>query len=193
MALPDDPADRYIVIADTFTALVHGTRDWDRPSPVEEWKARDVVWHLVDWVPGLLSVGASVEIPQRDPASNDPVADWRAFEAALRTVVIAKDVTEQPFDHPQAGSMSLAAAIDMMITPDVFMHSWDLAQATEQPLALDADFCANLLAGMEGIDEMLRASGQYGPRVPVSPDADAQTRLMAFVGRDPDWASAQHP
>jgi hypothetical protein len=32
---------------------------------------------------------------------------------------------------------------------------------------------------------MLRASGQYGPRVEVPADADVQTRLIAFIGRDP--------
>lgn len=85
--------------------------------------------------------------------------------------------------------MPLGNAIDMFITPDVFMHSWDLAQATDQPTALDADFAAGLLVGMEGIDEILRASGQYGPRVQVPENADAQTRLMAFVGRDPNWRS----
>jgi len=38
---------------------------------------------------------------------------------------------------------------------------------------------------MEPMDQMLRDSGQYGPRVPVGPDADEQTRLIAFLGRQP--------
>jgi hypothetical protein len=38
---------------------------------------------------------------------------------------------------------------------------------------------------MEGMDEVLRASGHYGPRVDVPPDADEQTRLIAFTGRRP--------
>jgi hypothetical protein len=35
------------------------------------------------------------------------------------------------------------------------------------------------------MDEMLRESGQYGPRVPVPDAADAQTKLLAFIGRTP--------
>ena len=31
----------------------------------------------------------------------------------------------------------MGSAIDMLITPDVFMHSWDLARATGQPITLD--------------------------------------------------------
>ena len=39
----------------------------------------------------------------------------------------------------------------------------------------------------EPMDQILRSSGQYGPRVPVKDNADAQTQLVAFIGRDPEW------
>jgi hypothetical protein len=42
-----------------------------------------------------------------------------------------------------------------------------------------------MLEGMLPMDEMLRQSGQYGPRVEVPDDADVQTRLLAFIGRTP--------
>jgi hypothetical protein len=38
---------------------------------------------------------------------------------------------------------------------------------------------------MEPMDELLRNSGHYGPRVLVAPGADVQTRLLAFTGRHP--------
>jgi hypothetical protein len=38
---------------------------------------------------------------------------------------------------------------------------------------------------MEPLDEVLRQSGQYGARVTVPDDADEQTRLIAFTGRQP--------
>ncbi len=37
------------------------------------------------------------------------------------------------------------------------------------------------------------ASGQYGPRVPVTDDADTQAKLLAFIGRDPQWTPANRP
>jgi hypothetical protein len=40
---------------------------------------------------------------------------------------------------------------------------------------------------MAPIDELLRTSGQFGPRVPVPDDASAQDRLIGFIGRDPSW------
>jgi hypothetical protein len=33
----------------------------------------------------------------------------------------------------------------------------------------------------------MRSSGQYGARVPVKDDADPQTKMLGFIGRDPDW------
>jgi uncharacterized protein (TIGR03086 family) len=73
----------------------------------------------------------------------------------------------------------------MIYTADVFLHRWDLARATGQDEALDAATCAEMLEGMLPMDEALRQSGHYGPRVEVPDDADAQTRLLAFIGRRP--------
>ena len=42
-----------------------------------------------------------------------------------------------------------------------------------------------LFEGMQGIDEMLRQSGHYGPKVDIDETADLQSRLIAFVGRRP--------
>ena len=69
----------------------------------------------------------------------------------------------------------------------VFMHY--LSRATGQDDRLDPGFCAELLGGMEPMEQVLRSSGQYGARVEVPGDADTQTRLLGFIGRDPFWSS----
>ena len=71
------------------------------------------------------------------------------------------------FRHPMVGEMPLPVAVDRFYTSDVFMHTWDLARATGQDERLDPQTCADLLAGMEPIEELMRSSGQYGPAVPV--------------------------
>ena len=38
---------------------------------------------------------------------------------------------------------------------------------------------------MQPIDDMLRQSGHYGPKVAVDEGADDQTKLIAFTGRTP--------
>jgi hypothetical protein len=56
-----------------------------------------------------------------------------------------------------------------------------------QEVTLEPEFCTHLLAGMAPMEYLIRASGQYGPEVEVPADADPQTRLIGFIGRDPSW------
>ena len=67
------------------------------------------------------------------------------------------------------------------------MHTWDLARATGQDDLLDQTRCAELLAGMEPMEKVIRESGQFGTRVVVPGGASAQDRLIGFIGRDPSW------
>jgi uncharacterized protein (TIGR03086 family) len=178
-------AERHRRIAATFTDRVRATSAWDAPTPVAEWCARDVVDHLVTWLPGFLAAGG-ITLSAGPRATDDPVAAWAHHADAVQALLDADDADGQ-FTHPQVGSMPLAAAIDRFYTSDVFLHTWDLARATGQDDRLDPDECATLLAGMEPIEQLLRDSGQYGPRVPVPDDAPVQDRLVGFIGRDPAW------
>jgi len=83
------------------------------------------------------------------------------------------------------GSGPIVDGINTFCTGDVLVHTWDLARATGQDERLDPAKCAVMLEGMLPMDEALRQSGHYGPRVDVPEDADVQTRLLAFIGRHP--------
>ncbi len=180
-----DPDTEYPAIADRFGRVVAGVQDWEAPAPVAGWVARDVVHHLTTWMPGFLSAGG-VQIPTGD--REDPVGSWRAQDSAVRTLLA--DRGDEAFDHPYVGSGPLSGIVSRFYTADVFMHTWDLARASGQDDRLDADRCEQMLAGMQGIEEMLRTSGQYGPAHPVAAEADATDRLVAFIGRDPQWRPA---
>lgn len=41
------------------------------------------------------------------------------------------------------------------------------------------------------MEQAVRSSGQYGPRVEVPGDTDTQTRLLGFLGRDPSGRAAE--
>ena len=184
MSLPPDPSDRHREVAAGFTARVQGTTDWDSPAPVPGWTARDVVRHLVEWFPAFLAGGTDLELEKGPSVDEDPVAAWQVHADAVQAVLDGP-AAETPFKHPMVGEMPLPRAIDQFYVSDVFMHTWDLARATGQDERLDTDTCAQMLAGMQPIEEMLRSSGQYGPAVEVPADADVQTRFLAFIGRDP--------
>lgn len=183
------PADRHRELAGGFSERVAGTTDWDAPAPVEGWTARDVVRHLVEWFPGFLSAGADIRLPEGPSVDDDPAAAWRAQADAVQALLDDPATADLVLRNPHTGDVGLPEAIDRFYTSDVFMHTWDLARATGQEETLDPATCAELLAGMELVEEMLRSSGQYGERVPVPDDADVQTRLIGFIGRDPAWSA----
>jgi uncharacterized protein (TIGR03086 family) len=187
MARSDRPAERHRETGQAFTDRVRGTRSWDVPAPVAGWTARDVVRHLTDWLPPFLAAGTGIRLPAGPSVDDDPVGAWQAQYDAVQALLDDPATAEVVLSNQHIGEVPLDRAIDQFYTADVFMHTWDLARATGQDDRLDADFCAHLLAGMEPIEEVMRSSGQYGARVPVKDDADAQTRLLGFIGRDPDW------
>ncbi len=179
-------AERYDRIAGTFADRVRSVPAgaWDNPAPPEGWVARDVVRHLVEWVPAFLASSAGIDLPRATNVDTDPVNAWDTFSAALRALLNDPDVAAREYDLPM-GRMRLAPAIDMIVTNDVFLHTWDLARATGLDETLDPDEVHRMLEGMEPMDEVLRQSGHYGPRVVVADDADEQTKLIAFIGRRP--------
>ena len=173
----------YATVADGFGRVVDAVPAdaWDRPAPCEGWVARDVVRHLVEWVPGFFGErwGVVVDGPS---LAEDPAGAWHALDAALRAALDAdgQTVADTPF-----GPQSLEQTLGMIVTGDVLVHTWDLARATGGDERLDPDEVHRLFQDMESMDEAMRGSGHFGPRVEVPADADEQTRLLAFTGRRP--------
>lgn len=178
-----DAADRHREVAAGFADIVAGVSDWDAPAPVDGWVARDVVAHLIDWFTGFLDAGG-ITVPDGPAVVDDPEGAWSAHATAVQGLLDGPSAGET-FTHPIAGEHRLADAVDRFYTADVFMHSWDLARSQGATPDLDPAYAQVLLDGMIPIDDLLRQSGQYGPAVEVPIDADAVSRLMGFVGRDP--------
>jgi uncharacterized protein (TIGR03086 family) len=178
-------ADDHRAVAGRFTELVRNADParWDDPAPVEGWVARDVVRHLVGWLPAFLTGSAGIDLPAGPSVDDDPVAAWTTLADAVQGLLDDPESAARPVKNEHMGEMTVESALSMIWTNDVFMHSWDLARATGQDERLDPERCAGMYEGMLPMDAMLRASGQYGPRVEVPDDADPQTKLLAFIGR----------
>jgi uncharacterized protein (TIGR03086 family) len=179
------PAEEHRLRAGVFTDRVVGTTNWDAPAPVEGWTARDVVRHLVEWFPAFLEAGSGIRLESGPSVDDDPVAAWRVHSDAVQRLLDDPETPGKVLDNRHIGRVPLDEAVDRFYTSDVFMHTWDLSRATGQDETLDPAKCAELLAGMEPMEDAMRASGQYGPRVEVPADADVQTRLLGFIGRHP--------
>ena len=183
----NEASEEHRRIAGRFSEVVAGVAqgDWDLPAPCDGWVARDVVGHLVEWFPAFLLSGTGIELAAGPPVTEDPVAAWTVQSHAVQALLDDPATPATVLTNPHLGDVPLDQAISRFYTADVFMHTWDLARATGQDERLDPDRCATMLEGMLPMDDVLRGSGQFGPRVEVGPDADVQTRLLAFIGRNP--------
>jgi uncharacterized protein (TIGR03086 family) len=181
----DGPSGRYRRAAAQFDARVRAMPDdgWDEQTPCTGWIGRDVVAHLVEWVPSLIG-RAGIEFPPMD-ARTDPVAAWTALDTTLQAALDDPDVATRRFDAGPPGELTVETAIGMLVVGDLLIHTWDLARTGGLDETLPPDIVSDMLVGMEPLDDILRSSGHYGPRVAVADDADDQTRLIAFTGRTP--------
>ena len=180
-------ADRYRRVAGRFTDRVIEVpaSAWENPAPCEGWAARDVVRHLVTWIPAFLTSAGGPLLPAGPSVDLDPVGAWTAVHVGIQALLDDPEASASEITHPQAGTHRLDDAIAMFFLGDVVIHTWDLARATGLDETLDADIVHDMLVGMQPLDEMLRGSGHYGPKVEVPADADEQAQLIAFTGRRP--------
>lgn len=177
-------SERHQRVATNFGRVAGLVDNWQAPAPVPGWTAESVVDHLVGWVAGFLADGGV--ILERDLSSDDPAVRWTNHAAAVQALLDSAAAGDD-FVHPMVGAGLLGVTLDRIYTTDVLMHTWDLARSAGVEHGLPDDECADILDGMRGIEELLRSSGQYGPAYPVADSAPAPDRLLAFVGRDPQW------
>jgi hypothetical protein len=68
----------------------------------------------------------------------------------------------------------------------VFVHGWDLDTATGQSAALDARLMAACRRIIEPQLDLFRQAGAFAAELPAPPDATAETRFPAMLGRSDD-------
>lgn len=172
--------------AQTVIMMVNDDQ-WETQSPCEDWKAIDVVGHLV----GGLKMASSLattgetglsELPDtRTLAGDDPKASFAAARASTESTFTPENlerVVNSPF-----GPMPLDAFLGI-ITLDAIAHTWDLSKAIGYDVTLDSDLVHQCYENVKPLDAMLRQPHLFGPKVEPPSGADEQTELMAFLGRN---------
>lgn len=183
-----EQAETFRRIAADFTERVDGVgpQGWGAEAPCEGWVARDIVRHLVEWVPWWVGEGTDHTVIVTADVDEDPAAAWAQLRDQIQGLLDLPDAETETFESEMfGGAMPLGVAVERFVTGDVLVHTWDLAKATGQDTSIDADFAAGMYEGMLPMGDVLRASGHFGPPVEVADDADPVTRLLAFTGRTP--------
>jgi uncharacterized protein (TIGR03086 family) len=185
----DEIADRHLGVCRTFADQVKVVGEhWHSQSPCREWDARGVLEHVIGFHDVLLlrPLGAKPQRPK-----DDPVGRWTVTLKALDGLFRRPGLFDGVVDVPPVGNNPPtqvdAARLVPLLSLDVLIHTWDLARAAGHEVALDPQLCDVFLRGLPTDETALTKTGMYdGPRAAPA-DSDAQTKLLARLGRDPDW------
>jgi uncharacterized protein (TIGR03086 family) len=176
-------ADRYRRVAAGFTARVDAVPAdrWSNPSPCEGWTALDVVRHVVD-VHRMMPGNVGITFAPGPDVADDPAGAWASVRD--ETVALLDDPARATLEYDgMFGRTAIQTTIDQFATFDVLVHTWDVARATGLDEQLDPAEVAPLLDQAKGWGDALRSPNVCGPEVAPPSGADAQTRLLCFLGR----------
>jgi uncharacterized protein (TIGR03086 family) len=183
-----DTTERYRRALDHYTRLVHqiGHDQWGLATPCADWDVRALVNHLTSenrWVDPLLAgrtiaeVGSSLD---GDLLGPDPVAAWD--EAASAAAGSVERTRLQAVVHISRGDVPAAEYLDEVFL-DLVIHGWDLARAIGADETIDPEFAELIYARCAPLEDLLKATGVFGPKGSPPEGADLQTKLLAVFGR----------
>lgn len=175
--------DRYRQVSNGFDATVRaaGPDKWEAQSPCEQWKARDVVAHVVEGHRGVI---AGVRGGESQPlgADEDPKEAWEGAFRAIDEITGDPEAHAKEIDGP-LGKMPAGEVIDRFVTMDLLVHTWDLARAVGADERLDEDSVRLAYEVLKPMDAMIRQPRVFGPKLEPPPGADLQTEFLYFLGR----------
>jgi uncharacterized protein (TIGR03086 family) len=187
----EEIGERHLRVCSRFgEAVAAADGCWDQRSPCTEWNARGVVEHVIGFHDVLLlrPLGAKPDRPRDDPAQR-----WSLTYDALRDVMSRPGLFDRSVDVPAVGNNPPtqldARNLVPALTQDVLVHTWDLARAVQADDRLDPELCEFFYTRLPADPAGLVASGMFGLPVTVDSSVDAQSRLLARLGRDPNWSA----
>jgi uncharacterized protein (TIGR03086 family) len=156
----------------------------DRPSPCPGWDVRALVLHLADSADGLtaLAVTGELLVPSAPRPETSPVTVAEDRLLHLLGVLTSAVRGEGPAGGDGAGH-AVTAARGAAI--EVAVHGWDLATACGSGRPMPPGLASALLASASSLVDDGARPHVFAAAVDVPPDASAEDRLVAFLGRQP--------
>ncbi|MCW2600718.1 MAG: hypothetical protein JWM02_2547 [Frankiales bacterium] len=167
----------------TLAVLQHvlrgiGEDDLSASTPCTEFTVGQLEAHLLGSLNSLTSLAGSTLVPTSVGDLESRIAD--AAQQAVETWM------ERGLEGTvQAGPQELPATIAASILSVEFLvHAWDFASATGQKVGVSDEVASYVLGLAEQIvTPELRERAGFDPAIPISGDAPALDRLVAFSGR----------
>jgi uncharacterized protein (TIGR03086 family) len=177
--MPTDLLDLYARASEWCGEKVAGAKTLDAPTGCDEWNVRDLLNHVLEtqrYFAGSAR-GEDVSPPGPNPPdvlSDEPVNDFTSARADVLEAFGKEGVIDKT--GPALG----------IAFSDQLLHGWDLARATGQDTTMPDGLAERAYSAIHGLFTEEQRKGVFKPELPVSEDATAQERLLAYTGRTQD-------
>jgi uncharacterized protein (TIGR03086 family) len=193
---------RTAVLASVDVVSAVTTDDLSRPTPCADWNLGDLLSHMTVQHRGFAAAadgqGADPAVWElasvADAVASDPAGTYSAAAAAVVDAFAGADVLDATFALPEFGPGAATFPGSVAITfhfVDYVVHGWDVARTLGRPFELPGDVVAAVLpiafVVPEG-DFRTAANAFFRPAVPSTESVDDLDRIVAYLGRSPEWA-----
>jgi uncharacterized protein (TIGR03086 family) len=187
MTVPYDLAPAAAHIATLADGVAQ--RRFGDPTPCSDWSVAVLLNHMLTLTDAFTD-GAR-KTPRED--APEPVAQlppgWRdLLRTRLDGLVSAWRDPVAWQGEATVGGVTLPGDLTAaVVTDELVVHGWDLARATDQSYEPDPVLVRAALGFAEQFADL--EGGPFGPSIAVPADAPDFDRLLAYAGRDRDWAA----
>jgi uncharacterized protein (TIGR03086 family) len=153
--------------------------DLDRPTPCRDWDLRRLLAHMDDALDAFTeAAGGVVHVPARgwSPLRIDRLQEKACALLGAWTGPVPGDVS--------VGGADLAS--DLLVATaalEITVHGWDVGCATGRAGRIPEELAERLLPVAERVVQDADRGVRFAPPLAVSPEAPADQRLLAFMGR----------
>ena len=150
---------------------------WGADSPCEGWTAGDVGDHIIGNYVGVAGrLGTDVT------RTGDRPSDWVTARDAVLHAVAQDGALDKMVDSPM-GPIALGRFLAVFMELDTLIHTWDIARAVGADESLDEELCRRSYERFLPVDETIRDTGAFGPKLAYGEDDPIQVKLLRFFGR----------
>jgi uncharacterized protein (TIGR03086 family) len=197
------PLHRIAVLASVDVVSAVTADDLAKPTPCAGWNLADLLAHMTAQHRGFAAAarghGADEAVWQPGTVAQalaaDPAGTYSAAAAEVIDAFAGDDVPDREFALPDFGPGAVfpgAMAIGFHYV-DYVVHGWDVARTLGRSYQLPADVVAGVVPlALMVPDGDFRTIDRapFGPAVPSADPADELDRILAYLGRSPQWQPA---
>ncbi|MEU9123986.1 TIGR03086 family metal-binding protein [Streptomyces sp. NPDC048506] len=173
-----------------------GPDDLRRPTPCSAWTLADLLAHMTaqhrGFAAAALGHGQDLAHWSVHPLGTDPVGSYGDAAEQVIEAFATVDDSDRVFALPEfssAQSFPAHQAIGFHLI-DYVVHAWDVARTLDLDYAPGPELLRAALPTALAVpddDARLAPGSAFRPGLPVDDDAGALDRILAVLGRAPDW------